>query len=97
MPGRMILPRDPLPAPRGGCEYPGFGMPAMEDDASTMGVETAPHMCHLMCGGSHMATNLSSNPELFECALEVSGERTSKAAVTRALQESNSSVLPGST
>jgi hypothetical protein len=68
-----------------------------ELNASAMGVETALRMCHLMCGGSHMATNLSSNPELFERALEVSGERTRKAAVTKALQESNSSVLPGST
>jgi hypothetical protein len=34
-----------------------------------------------------MATNLSIDPELIERALEVSGERTKKAAVTRALQE----------
>lgn len=34
-----------------------------------------------------MATNLSIDPELIEQALEVSGERTKKAAVTRALQE----------
>jgi hypothetical protein len=34
-----------------------------------------------------MATNLSIDPELLERALEVSGERTRKAAVTRALQE----------
>ncbi|OLB15543.1 MAG: DUF2191 domain-containing protein [Gammaproteobacteria bacterium 13_2_20CM_66_19] len=34
-----------------------------------------------------MATNLSIDPELIECALEVSGERTKKAAVTKALQE----------
>lgn len=34
-----------------------------------------------------MATNLSLDPELIERALEVSGERTKKAAVTRALQE----------
>ena len=34
-----------------------------------------------------MATNLSIDPELLERALEVSGERTKKAAVTRALQE----------
>ena len=34
-----------------------------------------------------MATNLSIDPVLIERALEVSGERTKKAAVTKALQE----------
>lgn len=34
-----------------------------------------------------MATNLSIDPELIDRALEVSGERTKKAAVTRALEE----------
>jgi hypothetical protein len=34
-----------------------------------------------------MATNLSLDPELIERALAVSGERTKKAAVTRALEE----------
>lgn len=34
-----------------------------------------------------MATNLSIDPNLLQRALEVSGERTKKAAVTRALQE----------
>jgi Arc/MetJ family transcription regulator len=34
-----------------------------------------------------MATNLSIDPELLERALEVSGERTKKAAVTLALEE----------
>jgi hypothetical protein len=34
-----------------------------------------------------MATNLSLDPELIERALELSGERTKKAAVTKALQE----------
>ena len=34
-----------------------------------------------------MAANLSIDPELLNRALEVSGERTKKAAVTRALQE----------
>jgi Arc/MetJ family transcription regulator len=40
-----------------------------------------------MCGNIHMATNLSIDPELLEKALEVSGEKTKKAAVTLALQE----------
>ena len=34
-----------------------------------------------------MATNLAIDPELIELALRVSGERTKKAAVTRALEE----------
>jgi Arc/MetJ family transcription regulator len=34
-----------------------------------------------------MATNLSIDPELIEQARRVSGERTKKAAVTKALQE----------
>ncbi len=34
-----------------------------------------------------MATNLSIDPKLIEAALLVSGERTKKAAVTRALEE----------
>ena len=34
-----------------------------------------------------MATNLSLDPALLEQALAVSGERTKKAAVTRALEE----------
>lgn len=34
-----------------------------------------------------MATNLSLDPDLIERAVEVSGERTKKAAVTRALEE----------
>lgn len=34
-----------------------------------------------------MATNLSLDPKLIERALELSGERTKKAAVTRALEE----------
>ena len=34
-----------------------------------------------------MATNLSIDPKLIDRALEVSGERTKKAAVTKALEE----------
>jgi Arc/MetJ family transcription regulator len=34
-----------------------------------------------------MATNLSIDPDLLERALKFSGERTKKAAVTKALQE----------
>jgi Arc/MetJ family transcription regulator len=40
-----------------------------------------------MCKEAHMATNLAIDPDLLERALEVSGERTKRAAVTRALQE----------
>ena len=34
-----------------------------------------------------MATNLALDPKLIERALRLSGERTKKAAVTRALEE----------
>ena len=34
-----------------------------------------------------MATNLAIDPDLLDKASEVSGERTKKAAVTKALQE----------
>ncbi len=34
-----------------------------------------------------MATNLSIDPDLIERALEASGEKTKKAAVTKALEE----------
>lgn len=34
-----------------------------------------------------MATNLAISPELIDLAVEVSGERTKKAAVTKALEE----------
>jgi Arc/MetJ family transcription regulator len=44
-------------------------------------------MCKMVCGGVHMATNLALDPELLDLALQVSGEKTKKAAVTKALQE----------
>ena len=34
-----------------------------------------------------MATNLSLDPDLLEQAVKIGGERTKKAAVTRALEE----------
>jgi Arc/MetJ family transcription regulator len=44
-------------------------------------------MCEGLCNTSHMATNLAIDPALLERALVVSGEKTKKAAVTKALQE----------
>lgn len=44
-------------------------------------------LCRMMCEEAHMATNLSLDPKLIERALELSGEKTKKAAVTRALEE----------
>ena len=44
-------------------------------------------LCRLVCKETHMATNLALDPELLELALQVSGEKTKKAAVTRALRE----------
>ena len=40
-----------------------------------------------MCGGLYMAYNLAIDPKLLEKAFKVSGEKTKKAAVTKALQE----------
>ncbi len=44
-------------------------------------------VCDVVCKISHMATNLSIDPKLLERALDVSGEKTKKAAVTIALKE----------
>jgi len=44
-------------------------------------------MCESLCIISHMATNLDLDPELLDRALAASGEKTKKAAVTRALEE----------
>ncbi len=44
-------------------------------------------LCRIVCKEAHMATNLAIDPDLLDRALEVSGERTKKAAVTRALEE----------
>jgi Arc/MetJ family transcription regulator len=40
-----------------------------------------------MCNDPHMPTNLAIDPELLDRALSVSGEKTKKAAVTKALKE----------
>ncbi len=44
-------------------------------------------MCEILCSIPHMATNLALDPELLERALAASGEKTKKAAVTKALEE----------
>lgn len=44
-------------------------------------------MCGILHKESHMATNLGIDPDLLERAVLVSGERTKKAAVTKALHE----------
>lgn len=44
-------------------------------------------MCRLPHKEAHMVTNLAIDPDLLDRALQVSGERTKKAAVTKALQE----------
>lgn len=53
----------------------------------TQRLQAQQFLCRLMCKESHMATNLSLDPALIDRAVEVSGERTKKAAVTRALEE----------
>ena len=45
------------------------------------------NVCAVVCKLSHMATNLAIDNALLEEALAVSGERTKKAAVTKALEE----------
>jgi hypothetical protein len=40
-----------------------------------------------MCDNPHMATNLDIDPRLLERAVELGGEKTKTAAVTRALEE----------
>jgi hypothetical protein len=42
----------------------------------------------LSCKNLHMATHLAIDPKLLDRALAVSGERTKRAAVTKALEES---------
>jgi Arc/MetJ family transcription regulator len=44
-------------------------------------------LCKVMCKELHMATNLALDPDLINRAVKVSGEKTKKAAVTRALEE----------
>ena len=45
-------------------------------------------LCDSMCRSTHkLATNLSLDPKLIERTVELSGEKTKKAAVTRALEE----------
>ncbi len=44
-------------------------------------------LCEPMCEESHMATNLSLDPALIDEVLALSGEKTKRAAVTRALEE----------
>jgi hypothetical protein len=44
-------------------------------------------MCDRLCDNPHMATNLDIDPRLLRLALEVGGERTKTAVVTRALEE----------
>ena len=44
-------------------------------------------VCSFVCGGLYTATNLSIDPDLLERALAVSGEKTKRAAVTKALKE----------
>jgi len=75
-------------------DFPGLGVDVNLKAADRIIAHRGPQglpshrfMCRLMCAEPHMATNLSLDPDLIERALEVSGERTKKAAVTRALEE----------
>ena len=47
----------------------------------------APSIRNLVCEEAYLATNLAIDPDLLDRAVAASGERTKKAAVTRALEE----------
>lgn len=64
----------PVPPPRGSA-------------SSSPTPPPVPILCDGMCRLTRMATNLAIDPVLLDRALAVSGEKTKKAAVTRALQE----------
>jgi Arc/MetJ family transcription regulator len=51
------------------------------------GRQAPPSLCRLPYKESHVAANLAIDPDLLDRALQVSGQRTKKAAVTQALQE----------
>ena len=50
-------------------------------------LRSAGELCRLLCKAIHKATNLALDPDLINRAVKVSGEKTKKAAVTRALEE----------
>lgn len=75
-----------LSAIRGcGSPQPGLGANVRIGTMTPLSLSTL--VCRLMCEEVHMATNLAIDPDLLDRALSVSGERTKKAAVTRALEE----------
>lgn len=51
------------------------------------GHRSGPKIHQSLCDTSHMTTKLDLDPDLLEWALEVSGEKTEQAAVTRAREE----------
>jgi Arc/MetJ family transcription regulator len=57
------------------------------DTIASVRLSLSAPLCKLSHTEAHMATNLAIDPDLLERALQVSGERTKKAAVTMALQE----------
>ncbi len=63
-------------------------MSGLRADVGALTLATlTPLLCKLLCTESHMATNLAIDPDLLDRAVEISGERTKKAVVTKALQE----------
>jgi hypothetical protein len=59
----------------------GASVIASADHGVTCSAHSLPHK------ELHIATNLAIDPDLLDRAVQVSGERTKKAAVTKALQE----------
>jgi len=83
-----------LHVPASGVQQPSFPIHASSESGSdtaiggrTLACMECYPLCDVTCSVSHMATNLALDPALLERALSVSGEKTKKAAVTRALEE----------
>jgi Arc/MetJ family transcription regulator len=55
--------------------------------APMLGLRPSSVLCKVLCKELHMATNLALDPDLINRAVKVSGEKTKRAAVTRALEE----------
>ena len=68
-------------------ERPPIGETLDRLDRRRLPVAWRPALCDGMCGGLNMATNPSIDPKLIDSALKLSGEKTKRAAVTRALEE----------
>jgi len=65
----------------------GFNFHGRRVELTRRSGSTACRLCGILCRTQHMATNLALDPDLLDRAFVLSGERTKKAAVTKALEE----------